>query len=32
MAKIVTIGGSWLLKGDIESTCKEAVKIIKESK
>lgn len=29
---IFAIGGSWLLKGDIETTCKEAVKIIKETK
>lgn len=29
---IFAIGGSWLLKGDIEETCKEAIKIVKESK
>jgi len=29
---IFAIGGSWLLKGDVINTCKEAVKIIKESK
>lgn len=29
---IFAIGGSWLLKGDIEATCKEAIKIIKETK
>lgn len=29
---IFAIGGSWLLKGDIENTCREAIKIIEESK
>lgn len=28
---IFAIGGSWLLKGNIVETCKEAIKIIKES-
>lgn len=29
---IFAIGGSWLLKGDIEANCKEALRIIKETK
>lgn len=29
---IFAIGGSWLVKGNIEETCREAVKIVKESK
>mgnify|MGYP003296222071 CR=1 FL=1 len=28
---IFAIGGSWLLKGDIKATCKEAIQIIKEA-